>query len=120
MKEDSLDKDLFLNPNNDKIVCLNVTRSLVGTWNRTQLYQFTKRSWRLNVERAREADFVFAISNGIIQGVFKPYRWFPTTDEKYKGRWEFEGEEVYDSPFIMMSVSHFKQGSRNPVMYINM
>lgn len=120
MKEHSQDKDLFLNPNNDKIVCLDVTRSLVGTWDRTKLYDYTKRSWRLNVERAREADFVFAICSGTIQGVFKPKRWFPTSDEKYKGRWEFEGEEVYDSPFILKSISHLKRGGRNPVMYINM
>ena len=52
--------------------------------------------------------------------VSKTYLWYPTTSEKYKGRWEFDGEEIVDSPFINMDISHLTGRRQNPVMYLNM
>ena len=89
----------FENVNNDKIICFNVSKTYL---------------------RAQNADLVFAVCSGYIIGVFKPIRWYPTTSEKYKGRWEFDGEEIVDSPFINMDISHLTGRRQNPVMYLNM
>ena len=53
-----------------------------------------------------------------IVGVFKPTRWF--LSEEYIGRWEFEGEEIEDSPYVLMNISHLLRKRQNPVMYIIM
>ena len=44
-------------------------------------YDATRRCWRANIEKARRADYVLAIVNGIVKGVFKP-EWYITTDKE--------------------------------------
>lgn len=73
-----------------------------------------------NGRRADKADLVFAICKGNIVGVFKPHRWFQTKCEKYKGRWEFEGEQIFNSPYMNQDISKIASNRQNPVMYINM
>ena len=105
------------NEKNEKILCLNVSRtSLSGE--RPNLYECTRRYWKLNGKRAQKADLVFAICTGYIIGVFRPLVWYPS--EEFPGRWEFEGEEIYNSPYLFMSVSHILKMRQNPVMYVNM
>lgn len=72
----------------------------------------------LTVIGQKNANFVFAISQGYIVGVFKPTRWF--LSKEYLGRWEFEGEQIVDSPYLLMDISHLLRNRQNPVMYINM
>ena len=40
--------------------------------------------------------------------------------EEYIGRWEFEGEQIEDSPYLLMDISHLLGNRQNPVMYVNM
>lgn len=56
----------------------------------------------------------------MIVGVFKPLIWHLTENAKYVGRWEFEGEEIVDSPYLLMSISNLLGKRQNPVAYINM
>lgn len=113
------DYGYFDNKNNYRIVCFNVSRTYLHC-ERPNLYECTRKYWRLCGKRAQNADFVFAICFGYIVGVFKPIRWYLTTSKEYEGRWEFEGEEIHDSPFVNMNISHLIGRNQNPVMYINM
>ena len=88
----------FVNHKNERIICFNVSRTYLGC-ERPNLYECTRKYWRLNGQRAKKADLVFAICCGYIVGIFKPHHWFPTQCEKYKGRWEFEGEQIFDYPY---------------------
>ncbi len=117
MKEPFRDYGIFKNRMNEKILCLNVNRTYF-LCERPNLYECTRKYWRLNGNRAQNAELIFAISQGYIVGVFKPTRWF--LSEKYIGRWEFEGEQIKDSPYILMDISHLLGKRQNPVMYINM
>ena len=96
-----------------------MSRGLGDVYKR-QLYECVRKYWRLNGERAQKAEYVFAISSGYIVGVFKPTRWFLTDAKEYKGRWEFEGEEILDSPYLYMDISYIIGKRQNPVSYINM
>lgn len=113
------DYGTFENKNNYRILCFNIKRTYFSG-KRANLYECVRKYWRLNGKRAKNADFVFAICSGIIVGVFKPIHWYVTDIQKYHGRWEFEGEEIKDSPFINMNISHLLGKRQNPVMYINM
>lgn len=113
------DYGYFDNKNNDKIICLNVSKTYFQC-ERPNLYECVRKYWRLCGKRAQNADFVFAICSGYIVGVFKPTRWYLTTSKEYEGRWEFEGEEIHGSPFVNMSISHLTFKRQNPVMYLNM
>lgn len=113
------DYGIFENKNNDKIICLNITRTYLLS-ERANLYECVRKYWRLKGERAQKADYVFAVCSGYIIGVFKPVRWFHTDSNKYRGRWEFEGKEIVDSPFLHMNIAHIVGKRQNPVSYINM
>lgn len=73
----------FATLKNEQIVCYNASRTYLGS-ERSNLYECTRKYWRLNGQRASKADLVFAICSGYIVGIFKPYRWFPTQCEQYK------------------------------------
>ena len=50
----------------------------------------------------------------------KPTHWFLTDSNEYVGRWEFEGVEISDSPYLHMDISQLVGKRQNPVSYINM
>ena len=57
------------------------------------LYEAVRRSWRLKVENAEQADYVIAVVEQVCQGVFKPTRWKRSVDRD--DRYEFEGHEIF-------------------------
>lgn len=113
------DYGIFENKKNEKIVCFNVSRTYL-LCERPNLYECTRKYWRLNGEHAKKADLVFAVCYGTIVGVYRPTIWYPTKNKEYIGRWEFEGEEIKDSPYILQDISPLLGKRQNPVMYINM
>lgn len=117
MEEPFRNYGIFENNRNEKILCLNISRTYLQS-ERPNLYECARKYWRLNGERAKNAELVFAISSGYIVGVFKPTRWSPS--KEHVGRWEFEGEEIQNSPYILMDISLLIGKRQNPVMYINM
>ena len=119
MEEIFRDYGFFENKKNERIVCFNISRTYL-LCERPNLYECTRKYWRLNGERAKKADFVFAVCCGIIVGVYKPSIWYPTENTEYVRRWEFEGEEIKDSAYLQMNISNLLGKRQNPVMYINM
>ena len=106
---------------NDRLLCLNISKTS-DNHERANDYERTRYYWRLDVNRARKAHYVLAVVHGIVKAVFKPDSWREAED--WNGptvRYEFEGTEVTNSPFLGLSVSnHVNPKNRNPVFYINM
>ena len=111
----------------EKLLCININK----TYNRPDkdyygkrdnIYEATRKYWKLNGNRARTADYVLAIYQGIVRAVFKPIEWHISNVKFEIGdRWEFTGEEVVDSPYLNVSVKDYiKKGNQNPIRYINM
>lgn len=82
------DYGVFENKSNEKIIGFNITQSFLRH-ERPDIYECTRKYWRLDVNRAKNAGLAFGICSGIIIGVFEPLRWY--SSEEYPGRWEFEG-----------------------------
>lgn len=111
----------------DRLICININK----TYNqpnadyygkRDTIYEATRKYWRLNGNRARTADYVLAVYQGIVRAVFKPLEWH-ISDMKFEtgDRWEFAGIEIEDSPYLNVSVKEYiKHGNQNPIFYINM
>lgn len=57
----------FVNLKNERIICFNVSKTYLGC-ERPNLYECTRKYWRLNGQRANNADLVFAICRGISLG----------------------------------------------------
>lgn len=112
----------FIEPTEkDRLLCLNISKTS-DNHERANDYERTRHYWRLNVNRARKAHYVLAVVHGIVKAVFKPTRWAKAED--WNGptvRYEFEGTEIPDSPFLGLSVWNIvNPKNQNPVSYINM
>lgn len=110
----------------ERIMCININKTYkpgsdyYGT--RDSIYEATRKYWRINGHRAKMADIVLSVYQGVVRAAFKPLEWkisdmrFPTGD-----RWEFIGVEIEDSEYLNKSVKDYiKKGNQNPIFYINM
>lgn len=105
-----------LRPNpEDCIICVKV-----GKVKRENLYEMTRKYWKVDINRARKATHVLAIVNGIVEEVYNPVDWKYTEDPKHIGRCEFLGVEDEHTTYIGKDVTTFYGKSQNPVKYINM
>ena len=107
-------KELVPNPE-DRIICVKV-----GEVKRENLYEMTRKYWKVDITRARRATHVLAIINGIVEEVYNPVDWKYTEDQKYIGRCEFLGVEDEHTIYIGKEVTAFYGKSQNPVKYIYM
>lgn len=102
----------------------------------TEIYDLTRRCWKVNVEKARKADLAFAVYKGIVLEIYRIAEWvpghstynsIPVSDEikrrdKQEGRWEFVGHVAEDNlreKYVGKNVSgFFKRGNQHPFIYI--
>lgn len=101
--------------------------ALTLTWpldNRT-VKEAVSGNWNINIDKAREADLVFAVKGGVVIGIFKPTKWELTEPDPGKEGVDrnfvrFESEEVTD-PNILKKYLHKrifkKKGEANPPRY---
>ena len=99
----------------DTIICLKV-----GKIDREDLYEMTRKYWKMSLQRASKANHVLAVVDGIVKEDYIPHAWKYTENPKYEGRIEFLGRECSNSPYVGKSVASFYGKSQNPVKYINM
>lgn len=99
----------------DCIMCVKI-----GKVKRKDIYEMTRKYWKVNLIRARRATHVLAVINGVVEEVYIPKEWRYTEDPKHKGRCEFDGVEDEQTTYIGKSVKSFYGKSQNPVKYINM
>jgi hypothetical protein len=85
-----------------------------------ELYDRTRRAWKMSMVNARRVEIACAVYRGIVREVYIPESWhiYPeSTDRIY-----FEGrvaEEPVRSLYIDTSVKHLiKAGSSNPIRYV--
>ncbi|MEM6445761.1 MAG: hypothetical protein AAF704_04245 [Cyanobacteria bacterium P01_D01_bin.123] len=92
------------------------------------LYEATRYAWRLNVRRARRAEYVLSVRKGMIIGAFRPEVWMATTRENFPGRetihkrYGFSGTEApldIQNLYVGKSIpdSYCRRGAANPIKY---
>lgn len=114
------DADLSLH----KIIMINVNDA-----EQRNLYNSTRMAWRMSKEKAEQADYVLAVSKGLIRGVFKPNGWMEATVENFPGlevslpgRIGFVGEKASQEiceMYLRKKVpdEYRKRGAANPIKY---
>ena len=111
----------------DKCIIIKIKQETVF---RHGIYEGVRSCWRANLEKARRANYVLAVVQGIVEGVFEPTQWYRTTAEnvrKYGGfhdenRIAFIGKEadadVKNKYFKKAIPDKFrKQGMAAPVLF---
>ena len=108
-----------------KLLLININR----TAGEEEAYDAVRYAWRINVDRAREADYVLAIQQGLVKGVFIAEKWMKATTRNFPGkegvskRWGFEGKEAPDEIKKLFHRRRLpdgmkrKKGEASPVRY---
>ena len=103
----------------DRIICLNISK----TYNRRDpddirldLYDCVRKYWVMDINRAKTANRVLAVADGVIIAEYEPESW-GHIEHKGRRRCYFEGKEIVPSAYIGKRVTYRGQ---NPVKYINM
>lgn len=99
----------------DCILCVKV-----GKVRRENLYEMTRKYWKVSLSRASKATHVLSVIDGIVEAVYLPQEWKRSEGRGYEDRCEFVGKEDVKSEYIGKSVVEFYGKSQNPVKYINM
>lgn len=84
----------------------------------TDLYEITRKSWKIAPERRRPR-LAFAVYNGIVRQVYVIDEW--RKSESFPNRWEFTGKIAIDKQdYVGKSVSQYLTlGAQNPIKYVN-
>lgn len=65
-----------------KAVLINVSQE----GGRQELYEAVRYAWRISKRRADQAEYVMAVRNGLVVGVFIPEQWLPANPGHFPGR----------------------------------
>lgn len=119
----------------ENVIFIRVNRYHYGM-TEFELYDQTRRSWKVNPERANKVKYAFAVYDRLILEVYKIVAWFPahttycslpvSEDVKQhdidRNRMEFVGqiaEQTIREKYVGKSVTAFyKRGEQNPIKYI--
>lgn len=94
-----------------------------------EVYSATRYAWKISRKKVEEVEYVLAVIQGMIVGVFKPIRWMDATAENFPefqldrpGRIGFIGENAEESVrqlYLRKRVpdSYRKRGAANPIKY---
>lgn len=108
-----------------KIILININRTILNI----DIYDAVRFAWKLDVERAKKADYVLAVERGIIVGAYKVIQWnlarkqyFPEFKTHTNARYGFvgvEAEEEIKNLYIQkkMPEAYRKKGASNPIKY---
>lgn len=99
------------------IMTININKTYnINSERHPNIYESTRKSWKLSERRIRQIDFVMSEYRGIIRAIFQPTKWI-----KDGNRFMFEGIEVTDNNIIDLylnkSVPPKKQGAAYPIRY---
>ena len=99
-----------------------------------EVFDAVRYAWKISPAKARNYDYVLAVRNGLIVGVYRALEWLPATPENFpginrdgygprEGRHGFRGREAPDDikqQYLNKRVPDIyrKQGAANPIRYV--
>ena len=82
-----------------------------------EIYEATRKSWKINMVRAAGAKYVLSVARGLVRAVYTDVVWDVCLS--HPGRKEFKGNKLEESAYINKSVAHlFMRGAQSPIRYI--
>ena len=89
-------------------------------YDRPNIYEATRGWWVLDINRAKNIDYVLAEYRGVIRAIFKPKRWLQNIENHGNRRWGFVGNEVTDREILTLYLNKEVpkiKGMANPIRY---
>lgn len=114
----------------EDVIAIKINRSYKENMSEIALYEATRGYWKLNLEKAKQADYAFCIYKGIIKEVYKIEGWLPAGSiprqtlpdaEIPSDRYEFVGkvaDKTIRNKYIEKSIANlYRRGDASPVRY---
>lgn len=102
----------------DPVILININAQHRSDLNAAELYEATRKHWKLSARRVSSRKIACSVYRGIIREVYSVDRWLPSPQ---KGRMYFEGEvappEIRDRYYHKSVAKYWKKGSRGPIKY---
>lgn len=70
----------------DNLMMIRISNTYSDALSPLELYEMTRGFWRVDVERAREVDYVLAVYQGIVREVYQVADWFPVAQRSCSGK----------------------------------
>ncbi len=115
----------------ENVIVIKINRSYKETMSETALYDVTRGYWKLNLKRAKQAEYAFSVYKGEIKEVYKIDEWLPAGSiprptlsdaEVPADRYEFTGkvaENAIRNKYVGKSIAHLhRKGDANPTKYL--
>jgi uncharacterized protein len=107
-----------------RALLINVSRSALDT----SLYEATRFAWKISATRARQAEVILPVIQGIVVGAFVAEKWLPATTANFPGRPDLEDRMGFvgrEAPpeitglYLHRRVpdDYRKRGAANPIRY---
>ncbi|HOZ53213.1 MAG TPA: GIY-YIG nuclease family protein [bacterium] len=104
----------------ENAVLININKLYKRGMSDSEVYEATRKYWKINLEKARQIKLVCAVSQGIIRGVFYQDKWL--ISKRADRRAYFVGKVANKrdlDKYLNKSVSkYWKKGSQYPIKYI--
>jgi hypothetical protein len=109
----------------NKVVMITINKSV----SQKSIYDAVRFAWKISEKRIQKIEYVLAVIQGIIVGVFKPDEWkkatvdnFPEFHSDQPNRFGFVGKEADDTVKQLylrkrVPIEFRKKGSANPIKY---
>jgi hypothetical protein len=86
------------------------------------IYEATRAAWKLSMDRAKNADYVLAVLDGIVRAVYYDLQW--GICEKWAPRLAFQGREASKNMLDKyvgkrIPLEYRKRGLASPCLYVN-
>lgn len=85
------------------------------------IYEATRASWKINLDRANHFEYAFGVIDGIVEGIYKIKEWVLSDNGI---RYEFIKDEINPPEEILKHFlgkripnTYIKRGQANPIMY---
>ncbi len=106
----------------DNLLLININGLFYYWMNYKEIYEATRKSWRLNINKVKNIKYVLSIYKWIVREVFEVSEWkyskIVNWYKRYKFIWKKANEKIRNL-YINKDVSdYFKQWSQNPIKYI--
>jgi len=105
----------------EKLILINVN-NIADKSSPETIYKQVRGNWRIDIERAKNADYVIAVLRGVSIGVFKTNQWMASS--LHEGRYCFDGEiatsDVWDKfvgPHGRRITNEAMKHVQNPIRY---
>lgn len=109
----------------NRILMITINDSIINN----SIYDATRFAWRLDVERAKRAEYILALEKGIVVGVFMAKTWLKADKENFpefttveSKRFGFVGEEANEEikklyMWKKIPKKYREKGASNPIKY---